>query len=129
MTNANGHSNGRTSVKKPNPMLSDSVMRMFNMTGKVTIITGGTGGIGREVARGLAEAGSDIALWSYQSAIGEKLAASITRDYGVRCKVYRCDVSNSDEVGPQVGQLDIQLTMLRYTRLLMPSSKTLAGSM
>jgi sorbose reductase len=46
----------------PNPELSDSVFKMFDMHGKVAIITGGSGGIGYEVARGLAEAGADVPL-------------------------------------------------------------------
>jgi NAD(P)-dependent dehydrogenase (short-subunit alcohol dehydrogenase family) len=34
----------------------------FDLTGKVAIVTGGNGGIGLGMARGLAGAGSDIAI-------------------------------------------------------------------
>ena len=93
----NGTSNHR-SCRWPNPTLSDNVFKMFDMHGKVSIITGGTGGIGYQVARGLAEAGSDVALWFFNSPAGAKLAASIETDFGVRCKAYHCDVTIFEEV-------------------------------
>lgn len=79
-------------------MLPDSVFKMFDMHGKVTIITGGSGGIGYEVARGLAEAGSDIALWYHTSTNASKLANAIEKDFAVKCRPYKCDVSQYDQV-------------------------------
>ena len=35
---------------------------LFDLTGKVSIVTGGNGGIGRAIALGLAEYGSDIVI-------------------------------------------------------------------
>ena len=35
---------------------------LFDLTGKVAIVTGGGAGIGRQMAQGLAEAGADIVL-------------------------------------------------------------------
>jgi len=70
---------------------------MFDMHGKVAIITGGSGGIGYEVARGLAEAGCDIALW-YNQKNADKAAATIERDFSVKCKAYQCDVASFDQV-------------------------------
>jgi sorbose reductase len=87
------------SIRKANPaQIQDSVFKMFDMHGKVTVITGGSGGIGYEVGRALAEAGSDIALWYHKSPQALKLAATIERDFGVKCKAYQCAVENFEEV-------------------------------
>jgi 2-deoxy-D-gluconate 3-dehydrogenase len=42
--------------------MSTSVVEMFSLAGSTTVITGGTRGIGAEMAVALAEAGSDIVL-------------------------------------------------------------------
>lgn len=86
------------------------------MKGKVTIITGGSGGIGYEVARGLAEAGSNIALFYFKSSNAGKLAAKLEKDFGIRSKAYQCDVaewaavqSNVDQVVQDFGRLDVMI--------------------
>jgi FlaA1/EpsC-like NDP-sugar epimerase len=48
------------SIRAPAPPIEDSVFKMFRMDGKTVIISGGSGGIGYEVARGLAEAGANV---------------------------------------------------------------------
>lgn len=85
------------SIKWPTPSLPDSVFKMFDMHGKVAIITGGSGGIGYEVARSLAEAGADIALW-YNSSPADERAATLVKDFGVRAKAYKVSVQNFNEV-------------------------------
>src|SRR5438477_9482788 len=38
--------------------------KLFDLTGKVALVTGGSKGLGKEMARGLAEAGADIVISS-----------------------------------------------------------------
>lgn len=73
------------------------------MHGRVVIITGGSGGIGYQVSRGLAEAGANVALLYKQSAQAENLAATIARDFGVTAKAYRCDVQDFSQVSDSLG--------------------------
>ncbi|KAL5335207.1 hypothetical protein BJX70DRAFT_375786 [Aspergillus crustosus] len=86
------------SIKRPNPTLPDSVFKMFDMHNKVVIITGGAGGIGYQVARALAEAGADIAIWYNNSSTADERAADLEREFGVRAKAYKCAVEKFDEV-------------------------------
>jgi sorbose reductase len=107
------------SIRRANPaQIQDSVFKMFDMHGKVTIITGGSGGIGYEVARALAEAGSDIALWYHKSPQALKLAASIEAQYKVKCKAYQCAVENFDEV--ENGQISPDVSELIGSRSKQP---------
>lgn len=55
-------SNAPVSIRKPNPPIHDSVFQSLRLDGRTVIITGGCGGIGYEVARGLAEAGANVSL-------------------------------------------------------------------
>lgn len=93
------------SIRKPNPVLSDSVFEMFSMKGKVSVITGASGGIAHEVARGLAEAGSDLALWYHNSTAAVNLAAELERKHGIVAKTYQVDVRDYDQVKAGVDQV------------------------
>ncbi|KAI9734013.1 MAG: hypothetical protein M1834_002670 [Cirrosporium novae-zelandiae] len=106
----------RESIRRPNPALSDSVFKMFDMTGKVIIITGGSGGIGYQVARALAEAGGSVALFYNTSKKADQLAATIEKDFKVKCKAYKCLVQDFDQVKATVdavvrdfGKLDVMI--------------------
>ena len=54
--------NGRHSIRKPNPPIEDSIFKSFRLDGRTVIVTGGCGGIGYEVSRGLAEAGANVSI-------------------------------------------------------------------
>jgi NAD(P)-dependent dehydrogenase (short-subunit alcohol dehydrogenase family) len=71
--------------------------RPFDLSGKVALVTGGNGGIGLGMARALAEAGADVAIWgrnaAKNAAAREELAGS-----GRRVLALECDVADEAAV-------------------------------
>ena len=54
-------------------------LEMFDLTGKVAVVTGGNGGIGFGMARGLARAGANIAVvWRNEETSAQAVAASVS---------------------------------------------------
>ncbi|KAK1660135.1 short chain dehydrogenase reductase [Colletotrichum godetiae] len=83
----------------PNP--AAPVISHFDLSGKTAIVTGGTRGIGLEVARGLAEAGAKVAITytSTDPAEADATAAKLSESgKGVLVKAYKCNVRNRAEV-------------------------------
>ncbi|MFA5562134.1 MAG: 3-oxoacyl-[acyl-carrier-protein] reductase [Eubacteriales bacterium] len=73
--------------------------------GKVVVVTGGSRGIGRAIARTFAEAGADVALLyaGNTAAAGEALAEVLA--FGHRACAYRCDVSDGGAVAQTFTQI------------------------
>ena len=69
----------------------------FDLTGKVALITGGNSGIGLGMAKGLAQAGAEIAIWGTNADKNARALAEL-RPIGPNVSAERCDVSNADDV-------------------------------
>ena len=69
----------------------------FDLTGKVALITGGNSGIGLGMARMLAEAGADIAIWGTNPAKNEAARAALAAT-GRRVLALACDVGDEAAV-------------------------------
>jgi NAD(P)-dependent dehydrogenase (short-subunit alcohol dehydrogenase family) len=50
---------------------------LFNITGNVTVITGGTGVLGREIAKYLAENGAKVIILGRKEAVGEEIVKEV----------------------------------------------------
>ena len=87
--------------------------RSFDLSGKVAIVTGGNGGIGLGMARGLAQAGADIAVVGRNEGKSAAAAAELTK-YGVKAISVTTDVTDENAVAAMVertlrelGRIDI----------------------
>lgn len=70
---------------------------LFDLTGKVALVTGANSGLGFGFARGLARAGSDIVIWGRRADKNEEAAAAL-RAYGVRVFADSVDVVSEPDI-------------------------------
>jgi NAD(P)-dependent dehydrogenase (short-subunit alcohol dehydrogenase family) len=70
---------------------------LFDLTGHVALVTGGNGGIGLGMAKGLAQAGAAVAVWG-TNPDKNAAAADELRGLGVDAEAFRCDVSDEEQV-------------------------------
>ena len=73
------------------------IQNLFDLTGKVALITGGNGGIGLGMAEGLASQGCEVAIWGTNAAKNEQ-ALAVLRQYGPKVSAEVCDVSDPTAV-------------------------------
>jgi len=87
------------------------VQEMFDLSGKVAIITGGGKGIGLKMAEGLAEAGAHVVLCSRKVEKCRQAAEEISR-LGVKTLAWPCDVRSTKDIQSVVEQ-----TLEKFGRL------------
>jgi NAD(P)-dependent dehydrogenase (short-subunit alcohol dehydrogenase family) len=90
-----------------------SAKQLFDLTGRVAIVTGGSIGLGRQMAEGLAEMGANVALCARKRERCQQAAEEL-RQLGVKVIALACDVKNPasvqqmvDETLSQLGRIDI----------------------
>jgi len=77
---------------------------LFSLKGKVAIITGGNGGIGKGMARGLASAGSDIVIAARNDTKTAEAKQEIEREFGVRALGVQVDVREEAQINAAVSR-------------------------
>ncbi|MDO7836472.1 SDR family oxidoreductase [Sphingobium sp. HBC34] len=70
---------------------------IFDLTGKVALVTGGNRGIGYAMAEGLGKAGADIIIWGSNPLRNQEAMARLAA-LPVRVKAQTVNVANEDEV-------------------------------
>ena len=89
------------------------VKSLFDLTGRVAVVTGGSIGLGRQMAEGLAEMGADLVLCARKKERCEQAAGEL-RELGIETLAVGCDVKNPsnvqelvDATTSQFGRIDI----------------------
>ncbi|MDQ3945295.1 MAG: glucose 1-dehydrogenase [Actinomycetota bacterium] len=87
---------------------------LFDLTGRVALVTGGSRGLGAEMVRAFAAAGADVVIASRKADACAELAAEVTRDTGRRALAHACHVGRWDELDgllaatyDEYGKLDV----------------------
>lgn len=86
-------------------MFENPYIRLFNLTGKVAIVTGGAGILGAHFVSGLASAGANLAIVDLNEEAAEQLAKKVEKQYEVRTIAIQCDLTNEEEVKAMVDKV------------------------
>ena len=88
-----------------------NVMELFDLRGKTAIVTGGSTGLGLQMAFGLAEAGANIVVCSRKLERCQEAAERI-ETLGVKALALRCDLNREEEIDQVVKE-----TVRRFGRI------------
>jgi NAD(P)-dependent dehydrogenase (short-subunit alcohol dehydrogenase family) len=87
---------------------------MWDIRGRLVLVTGPTTGIGREIARQLADRGARLVLACRDEAKGEALAGDLRHDHGTDARVVHLDASSQASIRAcaslvrrEIGSLDV----------------------
>jgi gluconate 5-dehydrogenase len=72
-------------------------IKLFDLTGKVAIVTGGSKGLGLAMAAGLASAGASIMIVNRNATEGAQAAKSLVDDFSVRAISFSADITNQQQ--------------------------------
>jgi NAD(P)-dependent dehydrogenase (short-subunit alcohol dehydrogenase family) len=89
-------------------------MKLFDLTGRSAVVTGGSKGLGLAIAEALASAGAELMLVSRNAAEASAAAAGVARYYGRRAVGFGADVTTPADVDAmtaaavrEFGKIDI----------------------
>ncbi len=96
-------------------------IKLFNLEGKVALVTGASSGLGVAFARGLARAGANVVVTARRQELIDQTAA-MARGFGGRSMAIAADITNEaqfeglfEQVVAEYGRLDILVNNAGYT--------------
>ncbi|KAI5459065.1 short-chain dehydrogenase [Mariannaea sp. PMI_226] len=95
----------RDGFPRPFPDVPSEVMKQFNMTGKVVVVTGAADGIGFAVAEAMAEANANVAFWYNSNDAAIAKAEELGKAHSVKTIAYKVDVSDAQKVQETIAEV------------------------
>src|SRR5271163_4855908 len=84
---------------------------LFDLTGRVAVVTGGNGGIGRGIALGLAQAGAAVAVLGRNDEKNQRVLSEL-KAIGVPSMAVKVDVTNRAGLEPALNKIERELGSL-----------------
>jgi NAD(P)-dependent dehydrogenase (short-subunit alcohol dehydrogenase family) len=81
---------------------------MFDLTGRVFVVSGGNAGIGLGFARGIARAGGDVVIWGRRAEKNDEAAKALA-EFGGRTLAQQVDVSDEARVVSAMNEVDEEM--------------------
>ena len=103
---------------------SKNIKQLFDLTGRVAIVTGGSMGLGRQMAEGLAEVGANLVLCARKQERCERAAEEL-KARGVRTLAVGCDVKSQSNIQ---GVVDLALAQFGRIDILINNAGTSWGA-
>ena len=85
--------------------------QIFNLEGKIALITGASYGIGYAIAKGLAQAGATIVFNDIKQEFVDRGLAAYEAD-GIKAHGYVCDVTDEDGVNAMVAKIEEEVGVI-----------------
>lgn len=87
---------------------------MFNLKGRVAVITGASSGLGKQMSKAFANQGADLVIMARRIERLEELKGELESDFGVKVLPVQCDVTNTEDINKaaekaksEFGKVDI----------------------
>jgi 2-deoxy-D-gluconate 3-dehydrogenase len=109
----------------------NAIAPLFDLSGRVAVVTGGNGGIRRSIAIGLARAGASIAVLARNEQKNRAVLAELQAG-GARAIALQLDVTARDALAPIMAQVEQELgpidILVNNAGIVMPSGGVLSES-
>src|SRR5580692_1846831 len=83
-------------------------LKLFDLSGRVAVVTGGNGGIGRSIALGFAEAGAAVAVFGRNDEKNQQVLAEL-KSIGVPSLAMKVDMTDRAGLQPAVNRVESEL--------------------
>ncbi|KIJ93044.1 hypothetical protein K443DRAFT_413687 [Laccaria amethystina LaAM-08-1] len=81
----------------------------ISFANKCIVVTGGNRGIGYALSRAVAKTGANVAIIYRSSKDAPEVAEKLSKEFNVKSKAYKCDVSDTDLVNKTLKEIDEEL--------------------
>ncbi|MCH6574302.1 MAG: SDR family NAD(P)-dependent oxidoreductase [Bacteroidetes bacterium] len=100
-------------------MKTNSILKIFDLTGRTAILTGSAGRLGKYFANILGEAGANLVLIDINEQKNNQLAKSIKKKYHTKTSAFRIDISNKDITGKQ-AEISLEKAGITVNKNMVP---------